>query len=155
MRTIVIFLKAGIVALVAASIVILLPDGVSIPRVLRMAANKGPAAAVKPAEKADTPARPHSRNRRSDSASTESMVTVTTEILNWKTVRFPSAQEVHPGMTAAQLVELYGAPTLRTLQVHEGYLVEQYVYVDRDRNAKTVALLRNGRTVSALGGFNQ
>ena len=61
--------------------------------------------------------------------------------------RVSTPDGIRVGTTAADLVRLYGAPTLRTVQVDNSRKIERYIYNNREKAVTTVALLVNGRTV--------
>jgi hypothetical protein len=54
---------------------------------------------------------------------------------------------VTPGMSRAQLVRLAGNPTLRVIETHNRKVVERFIYIDANRQTRTVAVLENGQTV--------
>jgi hypothetical protein len=87
--------------------------------------------------------------RTKKNTNSEAAVSVSMSLGEWRLLAAsPDAgQEIRPGLTGAQLINLFGAPTLRTTETHNQTVIERYIYVDRDRSTATIAVLENGRTV--------
>ena len=62
------------------------------------------------------------------------------------------AQTLKPGMLRKQVLELFGNPTLRVIETRNGKVMERFIYVDLNRQTKTIAVLENGRTVRLKTG---
>jgi hypothetical protein len=56
-------------------------------------------------------------------------------------------QGVTPGMNRAQVLKLFGEPTLRVTETHDRKVIERLIYVDAKGHSRTIAILENGRAV--------
>jgi hypothetical protein len=63
--------------------------------------------------------------------------------------RFPQAADVQMGTDKAAIQGVFGPPTMRTVAVDEGRLLETWVYMQTDLNLATFVMLRNGRVISS------
>ena len=61
----------------------------------------------------------------------------------------PTSQDLKTGMRRDDVERAYGAPTLSTTQMHTGTLLQRYVYVDQRRRRTVMAVIEDGRVVSA------
>ncbi len=62
----------------------------------------------------------------------------------------PEARDIPSGMPRSEVEKLYGRPTLSTIQTRSGRLLQRYVYISRDKSTATVAVLEDGRVITAL-----
>jgi hypothetical protein len=68
--------------------------------------------------------------------------------------RFPTAQEIRPGVAREELRAEYGEPNLRASLYDRGSLLETFVYQNEARSATTWARLRNVSVIaSATAGL--
>ena len=63
---------------------------------------------------------------------------------------FPFAGDIPFGTRRADILLRYGRPELRFTTTHQGRLLENYVYLRRDRGARTFARLEDGHVMAAL-----
>jgi hypothetical protein len=56
-------------------------------------------------------------------------------------------QKIRTGMIRSQLLDEFGAPTMRIIETRNGKVVERFIYIDRTRHTRTVAVLEDGRAV--------
>jgi hypothetical protein len=62
----------------------------------------------------------------------------------------PEARDIPSGMPRSEVEKIYGRPTLSTIQTRSGRLLQKYVYVSKDKSTVTVAVLEDGRVLTAL-----
>lgn len=158
-----ILLVGAAVAAVAITMLVTRQD-VNLPRILGGSTSIEVKPSPASAEPAKKPEPADLRNRRKLKASVETTQLESPGLMDANRLpaaetallepakRFPRSQELDPGMLRSQIIEKYGDPNLRTFQTRNSALIERYVYVNRERNAMTVALLENGRAVRSETG---
>jgi hypothetical protein len=144
--------------ILAAAVWYLLPaPSPSVPPQPAEAAAPGEA---KPAGKPKTTASEAARARKREASRLqhlmpfESTTAINLELSPDMTVRIsvppvPAPQDLKPGMGRNEIVKTYGPPVLSTTQSSHGILMERYFYLDGNRSKTTVAMMENGRVVSA------
>jgi hypothetical protein len=63
---------------------------------------------------------------------------------------FPEPRNFASGMLRSDIERLYGRPTLSTVQTRSGRLLQRYIYVSPEKSSTTMAIMEDGRVVSAL-----
>ena len=63
---------------------------------------------------------------------------------------FPEPRNFASGMLRSDVERLYGTPTLSTVQTRSGRLLQRYIYVSPEKSSTTMAIIEDGRVVSAL-----
>ena len=63
---------------------------------------------------------------------------------------FPEPRNFASGMLRSDVERLYGTPTLSTIQTRSGRLLQRYIYVSPEKSSTTMAIIEDGRVVSAL-----
>jgi hypothetical protein len=60
----------------------------------------------------------------------------------------PTRNDLHPGVTGAQIRSQFGDPTARVTKTTDGHIEEQYYYFNHDRTQVTMATLKGGVIIS-------
>jgi hypothetical protein len=151
------FLVGGGVLVISASLWYMLPAPIaSAPP---PAADPVSTPAVKPNGKPKTATSEAARARQREVARLQASLPMSSTVVNVDmspdmTIRIstppaPTPQDLRPGMARGEIVQAYGPPSLSTTQSNHGILMERYFYQDRTRGKTTMALMENGRVVSA------
>jgi hypothetical protein len=138
----------GLVAFVAVVAVMLIERTMvsqGIPRFFHGTEAEPAQPAVEPPAKPQAVPKP--RKRRTPK--TDTLFTATVTVGDWRLAdeRPDAASVIKPGLKGSQLFNLLGTPSFRTTQMHDGNVLERYIYIDPTRSTATVAILENGNTV--------
>ena len=117
--------------------------------------NEAPAQpASKAPEKKDVRSKSHNVNKSASYASTGVVGTIeSSDSSPHVEIKRPDGpQGITPGMHRAQLLMVFGNPTLRVTETVNRKVVERFIYIDSQRHTRTVAVLENGRAVRSYTG---
>jgi hypothetical protein len=71
-----------------------------------------------------------------------------TECCDKPQLPFPTPETLKKGTTKAEILAVYGAPSMDIAGTREGSVLENYYYLNPEKNRLTVAYLQNGLLVS-------